>query len=91
MEPITVDVSKQVKYTPSYSCAAGALRGCYLAIGTTDSLLMFFQIGNRGYGSDVEDDSQQEEPNRIRLSSTLTASHRVPGEDRRYGGGSGGS
>ncbi|KAK8812333.1 hypothetical protein WA158_007567 [Blastocystis sp. Blastoise] len=62
MEPITVDISKKVKYAPQISCVCGAFKGCYLAVGTCDSLLMFFQIGNRGYGSDVEDDDQQDEP-----------------------------
>lgn len=45
------------------TAAACSYRGCTLAIGTSDNLVLLYQIGKRGFG-DVSEDDQEEEDQR---------------------------
>ena len=47
------------------TAAACSYRGCTLAIGTSDNLVLLYQIGKRGFG-DVSEDDQEEEDQRSR-------------------------
>ena len=45
------------------TAAACSYRGCTLALGTSDNLVLLYQIGKRGFG-DVSEDDQEEEDQR---------------------------
>ena len=48
------------------TAAACSYRGCTLAVGTSDNLVLLYQIGKRGFG-DVSEDDQEEEEERKEL------------------------
>lgn len=62
MSDIYLPVDK-VKYGIFITAAACSYRGCTLAVGTSDNLILLYQIGKRGFG-DVSEDDQEEEDER---------------------------
>lgn len=62
MSDIYLPVDK-VKYGIFITAAACSYRGCTLAVGTSDNLVLLYQIGKRGFG-DVSEDDQEEEDER---------------------------
>ena len=63
MNYIWLPVDK-IKYGIYITAAACSYRGCTLAVGTSDNLILLYQIGKRGFG-DIPEDEQEEEDARM--------------------------
>lgn len=87
MSDIPCHVDK-MKYTIFVTAAACSYRGCTLAIGTSDNLVLLYQIGKRGF--DIPEDEQVEEEERSRKCVHLTRSGSDAGEGGGYEPRSGG-
>ena len=48
---------KKVTYKIYITAAACSYRGCTLAVGTSDNLVLLYQIGKRGF--DIPEDEQE--------------------------------
>ena len=53
----------KIKYDIFITAAACSYHGSQLAVGTSDNLILLFQIGKRPFG-DVKEDDQEEEDER---------------------------
>ena len=82
MSDISCPVDK-MKYTIFVTAAACSYRGCTLAIGTSDNLVLLYQIGKRGF--DIPEDEQVEEEERSSSCLRLTHSGSHAGEGGGYG------
>ena len=54
----------KVKYDVFITAAACSYHGSQLAVGTSDNLILLYQIGKRPFG-DVKEDDQEEEDERM--------------------------
>lgn len=64
---------KKIKYDIFITAAACSYHGCQLAVGTSDNLVLIYQIGKRPFG-DVKEDDQEEEEERTIIDSYLMCS-----------------
>ena len=69
---------KKVTYKIYIPAAACSYRGCTLAVGTSDNLVLLYQIGKRGF--DIPEDEQVEEDERTACNGHLTPSRSHAGE-----------
>ena len=60
MSQIECDKAK-IDYDIFITSAACSYRGCTLAVGTSDNLVLLYQIGKRGFGDIAEDDQEEED------------------------------
>lgn len=61
---------KKVRYDLFITAAACSYHGCQLAVGTSDNLVLIYQIGKRPFG-DVKEDDQEEEEERTSVDDCL--------------------
>ena len=73
----------KIKYDIYVTAAACSYRGCTLAVGTSDSLVLLYQIGKRGFG-DVPEDEQEEEDYRSHRNRIVMHSRSDAGEGFGY-------
>lgn len=80
----------KIKYDIYVTAAACSYRGCTLAVGTSDSLVLLYQIGKRGFG-DVPEDEQAEEDYRRNRAEIVMPSRGDAGEGFGYASRTGGA
>ena len=61
----------KIKYDIYVRAAAFSYRGCSLAVGTSDSLVLLYQIRKRGFGDGPEDEQAEEDYRRDRIGIVM--------------------
>ena len=64
MSELDLEQSK-IRYDIYITAAACSYRGCTLAVGISDSLVLLYQIGKRGFGDIPEDEQAEEDERRV--------------------------